>query len=242
MTYSEQYLDWKSWDSGNFGALSHGDEKYFSREIERTGLSLPPGSRVLEIGFGNGGFLQYGLRRQWDIAGIEVNDKLVDMAARKGFTASRADSLAEIPADSFDLVVAFDVLEHIAQDEMIGYLRQIQRVLKPGGCFLARFPNADSPFGLLYQNGDPTHVTALGLGKVKYFASQLGAEVVFVGGQAQSIFDHGKRHLLRGVLEILAKRIIDGFVSRAIYRRKVAFCSPNLVMVYKVTKSPAKAA
>jgi SAM-dependent methyltransferase len=242
MTYSDQYLNWKSWDSGNFGALSPGDEKYFSREVQRTGLQLPPKAKVLEIGFGSGGFLRYGAKRQWEMTGLEANEKLVDMAKQQGFAAHDSGSLAKFADDTFDLVVAFDVLEHIPQDEMVSFLAGIKRVLKDGGCFLARFPNGDSPFGMLYQNGDPTHVTAMGLGKVKYFARQLDVEVVFVGGQAHSIFDMGKRHLLRGVFEFGLKWIIDAFVSKAIYRRKVAFCSPNMVMVYKILKSsPLKA-
>ena len=32
--------------------------------------------------------------------------------------------------DQFDLVIAFDVLEHIPQDEIIFFLKQVKRVLK----------------------------------------------------------------------------------------------------------------
>ena len=36
-------------------------------------------------------------------------------------------------------------------------LHAAERMLKPGGHLLMRFPNAQSPFGLVPQHGDPTH-------------------------------------------------------------------------------------
>lgn len=42
---------------------------------------------------------------------------------------------------AFDCVVAVEVIEHVADDE--GFIREIHRVLKPGGWFLATTPNGD---------------------------------------------------------------------------------------------------
>ncbi len=39
---------------------------------------------------------------------------------------------------SIDLVVAFDVLEHILDDAAA--LREVERVLRPGGCLLVTVP------------------------------------------------------------------------------------------------------
>jgi SAM-dependent methyltransferase len=46
-----------------------------------------------------------------------------------------------LPDNSFDLVVAVEVLEHVETDE--AFVRQVQRVLKPGGAFLMTTPNGD---------------------------------------------------------------------------------------------------
>lgn len=64
--------------------------------------------------------------------------------------AAVAGDLARLPfADaSFDLVAAFDVLEHVADEGAA--LREIERVLRPGGLFVASVPAHD----WLYANND----------------------------------------------------------------------------------------
>ena len=54
---SRLYMNWKQWVPDEFGSLNSSERKYFKSEIERTGRQFPIGSRVLEIGFGNGAFL-----------------------------------------------------------------------------------------------------------------------------------------------------------------------------------------
>jgi SAM-dependent methyltransferase len=56
-------------------------------------------------------------------------------AQRVDFRASR---VSDLPSETFDLVTAFDVLEHIEDD--VGEVRQISRVLVPGGAFLLHVP------------------------------------------------------------------------------------------------------
>jgi len=43
--------------------------------------------------------------------------------------------------DSFDLAVSFQVIEHIAPEQVATYLYEIKRVLKPGGTFVVVTPN-----------------------------------------------------------------------------------------------------
>ncbi len=55
-----------------------------------------------------------------------------------------------LPSDSFDLVVAVEVLEHVEQDRE--FLRHVQRVLRPDGRFLMTTPNGD-----FLRNTNPDH-------------------------------------------------------------------------------------
>jgi SAM-dependent methyltransferase len=55
-----------------------------------------------------------------------------------------------LPDASFDCVVAVEVIEHVADDE--AFVREIHRVLRPGGQFLATTPNGDAR-----PNTNPDH-------------------------------------------------------------------------------------
>jgi 2-polyprenyl-3-methyl-5-hydroxy-6-metoxy-1,4-benzoquinol methylase len=114
------YLRWKEWGVHNFARLSNYDKRYFDAELK--GLPIASGSsplQILEIGFGNGKFLQYCLDCGWDISGTEINPLLIEIAKEKGFHTVLSGNLLELTDRQFDLVVAFDVLEHIPQDEII---------------------------------------------------------------------------------------------------------------------------
>ena len=80
-------------------------------------------------------------------------------AAERGIELLDADfeRIADTHAGRFDAIIAFDVFEHFSYDEVVVRLHAAERMLKPGGHLLMRFPNAQSPFGLVPQHGDPTH-------------------------------------------------------------------------------------
>jgi SAM-dependent methyltransferase len=235
--YGTSYVEWKNWEVSQFGGLRKAERTYFDAEIKKAGIDADKKIQVLEIGFGNGGFLTYAKNKRWDIIGTEINQDLVEAARRNDFDAICTEDLSTFADDTFDLVVAFDVLEHIRQDKLLSFLREINRILKDNGTFLARFPNGDSPFGLLNQNGDMTHITCIGSGKARYLANELGARLVFIGGEAQPLIAGTLRRTLHALFSVPIKKIIDLFVSLVFFQgAKVAFCSLNLVMIFRTSK------
>src|SRR4029453_16158704 len=111
------------------------------------------------------------------VAGIEVSAEMRDAARRHGFVALDT-SLSELAATSatYDLVVAFDVSEHWDTAELMQNFAHVRDLLAPGGLFLARFPNGQSPFGRAFQHGDFTHKSTLTTYKIEYLATLTGLE------------------------------------------------------------------
>lgn len=234
--YGSEYVEWKDWNAECFGLLSKHEEADISAKLKKGKVVLPAQSRVLEIGFGNGSFLAYGRKRQWEIHGTEVNMELVERARQRGFRVVHAENLKQFPTHHFNLVVAFDVLEHLAQEELIGLLREIKRVLENGGVFIARFPNGDSPFGNLYQHGDLTHKTTIGSWMVRYFAREVGMELVYLGGEPQSM-SGGAVYFVHRMFAIPVKYFMNLFVNVVFFpRHNIAFTSPNLVAAFRAVK------
>ncbi len=231
--YGSDYVDWKKWDEAAFGALTKSERSYFSAELKRARTTFPKGTNVLEVGFGNGNFLAFAREQEWNVSGTEVNKELVAAASKAGFNVAHAADLSGFADDSFELVVAFDVLEHIPQSAIVDFMLDVKRVLKPGGRFIARCPNGDSPFGLVNQNGDVTHVTAIGRGKARYFATRTDLELIYLGGEAEPIWGTSARDMAQRAIGLPIKAMVNICTNAIIYNANVAFCSKNLTLVYK---------
>lgn len=173
-----QYSQWKGWGGDHrFGEFTRGDADYFSREL-RNALAGREVTDVLEVGFGDGTFLGYGRSRGWNMTGTELSEFQVSLGRDAGFDVHGADHASELPEASLDLIVAFDVLEHIPQEAVPGFLSNLASKLRPEGRMLLRYPNADSWLGNPLQHGDPTHVTEIGYYKMTYFAEASGLRIL----------------------------------------------------------------
>ena len=115
------------------------------------------GDFVLDVGCGRGEYLRGLLARTPNALGIDTSeDKLEDCWKQHPELRSRALLVSAddmpFPPDRFDAVIVNEVLEHIPDQD--GALREIWRVLKPGGKFLLFCPNRLYPFethGLLIR-------------------------------------------------------------------------------------------
>lgn len=231
--YGTTYLDWKHWSAENFAVLSKRERADFAALLRKADISIAAGAHVLEIGFGNGTFLAFGRERGWRMHGTEVNPGLLACARQKNFAVTDTDTLAPFSSESYEMVAAFDVMEHIPIEELPGFLREVRRVLKPGGVFVARFPNGDSPFGRHIQNGDPTHKTAIGSIRARYLTRQAGMDVVYLGHEVHALWT-GTGHTLHRLFAIPIKKLMTAFLNAVFSPRDpLPWCSPNLELVVR---------
>ena len=95
--------------------------------------------RILDFGTGTGTMLSL-LRSYGDVQGVDANEQAVAFCHARGEKEVRWLDSAELPfADgTFDLLTTLDVLEHIEDDRAA--LREVRRVLKPGGRMVATVP------------------------------------------------------------------------------------------------------
>lgn len=227
----EGYAAWKDWDSEKFGQYSRGKKRYFAWHLAR--CHPAPIERALEIGFGNGAFMGYARAVGIDVIGTEIQDELRRRAAAAGFD-SRA-SVDELDENLyFDLIVAFDVFEHMEQEALIPLFRSLASKLLPGGVLLCRVPNGESPFGRLFQHGDLTHTCTLGLSKFKQIGASSGLCVAHVGEAPWYVTARNPKRVLREWLQWLLERIV-AFA----YRQNGRAMSPNLVVAF--AKAPSDA-
>jgi len=112
------------------------------RFIDETGVFARPGVSALEIGSGTGVLLHELLGRGYRVRGVELNDELIEDGRRHfGPLPVERISGTTLPVGdgSLDIVLSFDVFEHIPDSD--AHLREVARVLAPGGSYLIQTPN-----------------------------------------------------------------------------------------------------
>ena len=123
-------------------------------------LQRPPadGGRLLDVGFGNGGFLKLASEMGWNAEGIDFDPKAVEVARARRLNvrcASAADLSAH--AEQYDVITISHVIEHV--HDPLNLLRDLYRLLKPGGRLWLDTPNLSSlgarRFGRNWRDLDP---------------------------------------------------------------------------------------
>jgi SAM-dependent methyltransferase len=103
------------------------------------GLRLPARARILDAGCGSGRNM-LELARHGTVTGVELSSTSVALARERGVGEVIEGSVLSMPFDSasFDLAVSLDVIEHLEDD--LGALRELRRVVAPGGALLITVP------------------------------------------------------------------------------------------------------
>ncbi|AWK90253.1 class I SAM-dependent methyltransferase [Azospirillum thermophilum] len=158
----------------------------FGRErvaiLERHGGPLA-GRRLLDIGCGAGWFLAAALEAGALAFGTDYSIANRTEAARRTGVPIFDQNLDRLPERDFDIVTLFDVIEHVP--EPLPFLRQVDRLLRPGGLLLVYTPNADSfavrAAGPLASIIDPTeHILLFTLDSLRHLGDRMGYELPYL--------------------------------------------------------------
>lgn len=99
--------------------------------------------RVLEIGCGNGMMLNEFKINGWEVSGVERNINVSNNAELNYGINLYTPDIYVIPNNfKFDLIILFQVLEHV--DDIESLLKKLQLILNPNGKIIIGVPNFDS--------------------------------------------------------------------------------------------------
>jgi len=230
--FDKAYVQWKSWEDSEFGRYSPLESVYYAAEF---GMRPPVTARALEIGFGNGAALAWLRDAGVDTYGVEANPMLVERAKRllggeRAF-ADLEDATLSSLSGTFTHIIALDVLEHMPMSSLPGILARVRILLAPGGVAIFRFPNGDSPFGRIYQHGDPTHITTLGSERMIYFARRAQLEISAIRSPVLPLRGVGLARALRRFLISRAREVFENIVGQMYFGGRRIPLDPNYVAV-----------
>lgn len=172
------------------------------------------GRDALDIGAGHGWYSRTLADRGLHVIATDLAHRFDD--PRVTWVKSDLEQPLDWPAQRFDTVLAWDILEHVTAEAQL--LEEIARVLRPGGHLLMSVPHADdtplAPYHLTYSHfRDRTH-------RREYQPDALAAKLRGVGLEPIRVsLDGGAPHL----------RVLEGFATT----RWVARCLHGQVSAMK---------
>jgi ubiquinone/menaquinone biosynthesis C-methylase UbiE len=136
------------------------------------------GGNLLEVGCGEGRGIDWLLPKVDRYSAIDKIAPVVEELRKKypqgDFTSGNIPPLTGYAENSFDSVVSFQVIEHIQDDRL--FLKEIHRVLKPGGIALLTTPN--KPMSL---SRNPWHIREYTPTELTDLAKEFFAQVEMKG-------------------------------------------------------------
>ncbi len=148
---------------------------------------------LLEIGCSTGFFLEEAKSYGWNVKGIELNPSAVSFAKKKSIDVMNVDYVSTNFKKKFDIICAFDVLEHLFDPLKI--VKKVKKDLKRNGLFFLYVPNWQSATRLLIGEKNshfiwPTHhLTYFTPKTLEKFLVKQGFKVIFWETQGLDLED-----------------------------------------------------
>lgn len=165
------------------------------------------GGSLLDLGCSSGAFLGSLDRNKWKLFGIEISAEAAKAAkAATGAEIFVGDIMdAPFPANSFDAITCFDVLEHVYNPRLV--LEKVQYWLKPSGVFYTLLPNIDSGesrlFGSYWYGLElPRHLSHFSLKSLHALAGSVGLEPISVEARRNSALEYSLRYVGDDLLKL----------------------------------------
>jgi len=157
------YLDFEEAHRGEVANIRERQRDYL-RFIREAIPSLDEG-HVLDLGCGRGDWLSLLKEEGISALGVDSNADMVEGARRAGLLVHHSDLfdyLNLLDGQTLAAITAFQLVEHLPLDSLLGFFTEVRRLLRPGGILILETPNPEN----LQVSGysfwmDPTHVRPL---------------------------------------------------------------------------------
>ena len=143
----------KEWDLESFLASGEIDfERLVVPVLARCGLPTT-GKRMLELGCGAGRMTASFAKRFEHVYAFDISREMLSRARQMHtdqrnilWLLSNGADLSCVASDSMDFVFSYLVLQHLPEEALaLQYIREMLRVLRPGGAFLFQFNGGFEP-------------------------------------------------------------------------------------------------
>jgi len=102
--------------------------------------NINSGVRILDYGCGSGVIVGQLQARSYNVCGTDISRKAIEYGTSQGIKNLYSTNGIEVdfPDESFDLILAMDVVEHINEDDLV--MHELERLLRPNGRLIITVP------------------------------------------------------------------------------------------------------
>jgi len=231
MIYSEDYFFYRNLDQHDNKTreiIRSFKKQSYKQYIHRYFTCVPDGGKILDIGCGEGYFLQTVQEYGYKPYGVEISEIASSIAREnvKGTIITGILHDAQFESNFFDVVTLFDVVEHFHNP--VEEMQEIYRITKPGGMCFILTPDAGGIIPFIMRSNwfelkPPEHLF--------YFTKKtLGRLLQTTGFLDIQTFSSGKILTLEYIAAILkhsnpiiARMVKAGLGWTPFYRRTLSF-------------------
>jgi len=146
--YNSDYYGVGEKEKFSSGMIVRVIDRFAGRRAKRFARYLKGGARIMDVGCGNGRFLEHlhSLKRNFELNGIEIDPGAALRASKRLKARAWIHTVTDIEKffgkQSFDALSYVHVFEHIQNPALV--MDQFEKVLRPGGSVLIVIPNIES--------------------------------------------------------------------------------------------------
>lgn len=152
--------------------------KLFNQKFE---VSYTKNGKLLDVGCGNGRYLDGMKKLGWQTQGVEFNASAVEVCKLSGLTVHHGDLFsAHFESNNFDVINVSHVIEHVPNP--VAFFTELARVLKPNGSLVIKTPNSLALGRKLfntnwYANDVPRHLYLFSYQNLSVLANNCGLKL-----------------------------------------------------------------
>lgn len=229
---SEEYISHSGKSSGGLGFVYRAARSYSLRWKKRIISQYRNKGNALDFGCGTGEFLECLTQSGWSVAGVEPASQ-ARLKSEKLIGHSIHASADALPANTFDIITAWHVVEHVP--DLRETLATLKRLLKKDGTIFIAVPNYQSPDAVRYQEhwagyDVPRHLWHFSKQSMEIILKEIGLTVIEIvpmklDAYYVSMLSEKYRNNNQLSLFALAKGFISGFNSNLTARKKNNYSS-----------------